>query len=55
MMGQPIAAPQEETTMPVKNEPTTTAAGGVAHYVWNDMTAEPLKGTITLAWGLYQA
>lgn len=33
--------------MPVKNEPTTTAAGGVEHYVWNDMTAEPLKGTIT--------
>ena len=33
--------------MPVKNDPTTTAAGGVAHYVWNDMTAEPLKGTIT--------
>jgi unsaturated pyranuronate lyase len=33
--------------MPVKNEPTTTATGGVAHYVWNDMTAEPLKGTIT--------
>lgn len=33
--------------MPVKNEPTTTATGGVEHYVWNDMTAEPLKGTIT--------
>ena len=33
--------------MPVKNDPTTTATGGVAHYVWNDMTAEPLKGTIT--------
>ena len=33
--------------MPVRNPPTTTAAGGVQHYVWNDMTAEPLKGTIT--------
>ena len=33
--------------MPVKNDRTTTATGGVAHYVWNDMTAEPLKGTIT--------
>lgn len=33
--------------MPVKNEPTTTATGGVEHYVWNDMRAEPLKGTIT--------
>jgi quercetin dioxygenase-like cupin family protein len=33
--------------MPVQNDRTTTATGGVAHYVWNDMTAEPLKGTIT--------
>ena len=33
--------------MPVKNAPTTTAAGGVEHYVWDKMTAEPLKGTIT--------
>jgi len=33
--------------MPVRNPPTTTAAGGVQHYVWNDMAAEPLKGTIT--------
>ncbi len=33
--------------MPVKNDPTTTATGGVAHFVWNDMTAEPLTGTIT--------
>ncbi len=33
--------------MPVKNHPTTTATGGVAHYVCNDMTAEPLKGRIT--------
>ena len=33
--------------MPVQNPPSTTAAGGVAHYVWNNMTAEPLKGTIT--------
>jgi quercetin dioxygenase-like cupin family protein len=33
--------------MPVKDEPTTTAAGGVKHYVWDKMTAEPLKGTIT--------
>jgi len=33
--------------MPVKNTPTTTAAGGVAHYVWNTMPAETLKGTLT--------
>ena len=33
--------------MPVQNPPTTTAAGGVQHYVWNNMIAEPLKGTIT--------
>ena len=33
--------------MPVRNPPTTTAAGGVQHYVWNDIAAEPLKGTIT--------
>jgi quercetin dioxygenase-like cupin family protein len=33
--------------MPVKNAPTTTAAGGVAHYVWNNIPAEPLKGTLT--------
>jgi quercetin dioxygenase-like cupin family protein len=33
--------------MPVKDEPTTTATGGVKHYVWDKMTAEPLKGTIT--------
>jgi quercetin dioxygenase-like cupin family protein len=33
--------------MPVQNPPTTTAAGGVQHYIWNNMTAEPLKGTIT--------
>ena len=33
--------------MPVQNPPATTAAGGVAHYVWNNMTAETLKGTIT--------
>src|SRR4051812_44491278 len=39
--------PSGKITMPVKNEPTTTATGGVEHYVWNDMTAEPLKGTIT--------
>ncbi len=33
--------------MPVKNAQTTTAAGGVEHYVWDKMTAETLKGTIT--------
>lgn len=33
--------------MPVKNPPKTTAAGGVEHYAWNNITAEPLKGTIT--------
>ena len=33
--------------MPVKDPPTTTAAGGVEHYVWNNLTAEPMKGTIT--------
>ena len=33
--------------MPVKDEPTTTADGGVKHYVWDRMAAEPLKGTIT--------
>jgi quercetin dioxygenase-like cupin family protein len=30
--------------MPDKNSPTSTAAGGVKHFVWNDMSAEPLKG-----------
>ncbi|MEA3179541.1 MAG: hypothetical protein QOI59_3064 [Gammaproteobacteria bacterium] len=30
--------------MPEKNSPTTTAAGGVQHFVWKDMSAEPLKG-----------
>jgi len=33
--------------MPVLNSPTTTAAGGVAHFVWNNIPAETLKGTIT--------
>jgi len=33
--------------MPVLNPPTTTAAGGVAHFVWNNIPAETLKGTIT--------
>jgi quercetin dioxygenase-like cupin family protein len=33
--------------MPVKNPPQTTAAGGVEHYVWNNIVAEPLKGTLT--------
>ena len=33
--------------MPVLNPPTTTAAGGVAHFVWNYIPAETLKGTIT--------
>jgi quercetin dioxygenase-like cupin family protein len=33
--------------MPVKNPPKTTAAGGVEHYVWTNIPAEPLKGTIT--------
>ncbi|MBS0421132.1 MAG: cupin domain-containing protein [Proteobacteria bacterium] len=33
--------------MPVKTTPTTTAAGGVAHYVWNNLPAETLKGTLT--------
>ena len=30
--------------MPDKNSPTTTAAGGIQHFVWKDMSAEPLKG-----------
>ena len=33
--------------MPVLNPPTTTAAGGVEHFVWNNIPAETLKGTIT--------
>jgi quercetin dioxygenase-like cupin family protein len=30
--------------MPDKSPPTTTAAGGVQHFIWKDMSAEPLKG-----------
>jgi quercetin dioxygenase-like cupin family protein len=30
--------------MPDKNAPTATATGGVQHFAWKDMSAEPLKG-----------